>query len=55
MLIDPEDVEQIASALRRLVDDPALRERMGSESRAIDAASEGRDVAAFESAIAAQR
>jgi glycosyltransferase involved in cell wall biosynthesis len=55
LLIDPHDVEQIASALRRLVDDPALRERLGSESRAIDAASEGRDLAAFEAAIAPQR
>jgi glycosyltransferase involved in cell wall biosynthesis len=55
LLVDPDDVEQISSALRRLVEDPALRERMGSESRAIDAASEGRDVAAFEAAIAAQR
>lgn len=54
LLVDPDDVEQIASALRRLVDDPALRERMGSESRAIDAASECRDVAAFEAAISAQ-
>jgi glycosyltransferase involved in cell wall biosynthesis len=55
ILVDPDETEQIASALRRLVDDPKLRERMGSESRAIDAASEGRDVAAFEAAIAAQR
>ena len=52
-LIDPRDVEGVADALRRLVDDPALRGRMGAESRAIDAASEGRDVAAFEAAISA--
>jgi glycosyltransferase involved in cell wall biosynthesis len=53
LLIDPEDVEQVASALRRLVDDPSLRERMGSESLAIDATTDGRDLTAFESAIAA--
>jgi glycosyltransferase involved in cell wall biosynthesis len=53
LLIDPDDVGQIASALRLLVDDRALRERMGAESRTVDADSEGRDVAAFEDAISA--
>jgi glycogen(starch) synthase len=52
LLVDPDDVQQITAALRLLMDDPALRERMGSESRAIDAASDGRDLAAFEAAIA---
>lgn len=55
LLVDPEDVDQVASALRLLVDDPSLRARMGSESRAIDAASEGRDMAAFEAAIVGAR
>ena len=53
LLVDPESVEQLASALRRLVDDDALRARLGSESVAVDAESEGRDLAAFEAAIAA--
>lgn len=53
LLVDPDSVEQVAAALRRLVDDQPLRERMAAESRAIDAASEGRDLAAFEAAIAA--
>jgi glycosyltransferase involved in cell wall biosynthesis len=50
-LVDPEDVGQVATALRRLVDDPSLRQRMGSESQAIDAESAGRDVDAFGAAV----
>jgi len=58
LLIDPDDAGQVAAALRRLLGDPALRERMGAESLALDAGSEGRDVDAFDAAIraaAAQR
>jgi glycosyltransferase involved in cell wall biosynthesis len=54
-LVDPQDIDGVASALRALVEDPALRAQMGAESAAIDTASEGRDVAAFAAAIAAQR
>jgi glycosyltransferase involved in cell wall biosynthesis len=52
LLVTPEDRPAIVGALGRLVDDPGLRARMGAESRAIDAAHEGRDVEAFANAIA---
>jgi hypothetical protein len=55
LLVDPGSVEQVASALRRLVGDPALRVRMGGASRSIDASLDGRDTAAFEAAIAGER
>jgi glycosyltransferase involved in cell wall biosynthesis len=51
LLVDPGDTNQVASALRRLVEDEALRTRMGAESLAVDSESEGRDLAAFEGAI----
>jgi glycosyltransferase involved in cell wall biosynthesis len=52
VLVDPHSVEQIAAALRKLIDDDALRQRLGDESRSIDAESDGRDLAAFAAAIA---
>jgi glycosyltransferase involved in cell wall biosynthesis len=54
LLVDPASVDQVADALRRLVDDQALRGRMGRESRAVDAGLEGRDLQAFRAAIAAR-
>lgn len=51
LLVDPEEVEQIAHALRRLVDDAALRLHLAAGSRAVDAATDGRDVEAFATAI----
>jgi glycosyltransferase involved in cell wall biosynthesis len=53
VLIDHESVEDVSAALARLVSDEALRQRMGAESRAIDAATDGRDVSAFASAVVA--
>jgi glycosyltransferase involved in cell wall biosynthesis len=50
LLAEPEDVTAIAAALSRLAADPGLRARMGDASRAIDAAGEGADVAAFAAA-----
>jgi glycosyltransferase involved in cell wall biosynthesis len=57
ILVDPEDTDQVAYALRKLVDDQALIARMSAESLAIDSELEGRDLASFEAAIeaAAQR
>jgi glycosyltransferase involved in cell wall biosynthesis len=53
ILIDPGRVDQVGSALSRLIRDGALRQRMGGESRAIDAATDGRDVDAFVAAVVA--
>jgi glycosyltransferase involved in cell wall biosynthesis len=53
VLIDPESVEDVAAALARLAADDALRRRMGAESHTIDAATDGRDVSAFASAVLA--
>ena len=50
LLVDPEDVAQIAAALARLIDDPELRAALAAGSREIDAAGEGADVAAFAAA-----
>ncbi len=52
ILVDPENVEEIAGALARLTADPELRARMGEESRAIDRETDGREVDAFVQAIA---
>jgi glycosyltransferase involved in cell wall biosynthesis len=52
VLVDPESTDDIAAALRRLIDDPELRARLARESRAVDAeASTERSVAAFERAV----
>ncbi len=51
LLIEPERVDEIAGALARLASDSELRERLGAESRAIDAATDGRDVDAFVAAV----
>jgi glycosyltransferase involved in cell wall biosynthesis len=53
LLVDPESVEEIAAGLRRLVDDTDLRRRLSAGSRAVDAATDGRDVEAFAEAILA--
>lgn len=53
ILIDPGRVDQVREALSRLISDSAMRRRMGGESRAIDAATDGRDVDAFVSAVVA--
>jgi glycosyltransferase involved in cell wall biosynthesis len=52
LLVDPESTDEIAEALRRLVEDPALRARLARESLAVDAETGiERSVAAFERAI----
>ncbi len=51
LLVDPESVDEIGAALRRLVYDAQLRSRLGAGSRAIDAATDGQDVEAFATAI----
>jgi glycosyltransferase involved in cell wall biosynthesis len=52
LLVDPRSTDDIAAALRRLIDDTALRARLARESRAVDAeASTERSVAAFERAV----
>lgn len=53
ILVDPARVDEIAAALSRLAGDGALRARMAAESRAIDAATDGRDVEAFAGAVVA--
>ena len=54
VLVDPHDADEVATALRRLVDDQALRRRMGQESRAVEAEVDGRDLTAFVAAIASE-
>ena len=51
LVVDPERVEEVAGALLRLVEDDELRRRLSAGSRAIDAATDGLDVAAFATAI----
>lgn len=53
LLVDPAQTDDAAAALSRLLTDQALRRRMGDESRAIDAATDGADVEAFASAVLA--
>ncbi len=53
ILVDPEDITQIATALGRLIDEPQLRATLAAASRAIDAAGEGADVEAFAAATRA--
>jgi glycosyltransferase involved in cell wall biosynthesis len=51
ILVDPAQTAEIAAALRQLLSDPGLRARLGAESRAIDAATAGRDVQAWVDAV----
>ena len=53
LLVDPSDVDDVAAALSRLAEDPALRARMGAESLAIDRETDGREVDAFVDAVPA--
>ncbi len=53
ILVDPADVGAVAGALARLASDPALRARMGAESRAIDLETDGSEVDAFVDAMTA--
>jgi glycosyltransferase involved in cell wall biosynthesis len=53
LLVEPGDVDEVASALSRLASDPELRARMADESRAIDRETDGSEVEAFAAAIAA--
>ena len=52
IVVPPGDLSAAATALTRLLDDPQLRTRMADASRAIDAATAGREVAAFAEAVA---
>jgi glycosyltransferase involved in cell wall biosynthesis len=47
LLVDPEDVAQIAAGLARLAAEPALRAAFAAESLAIDAEGAGADVETF--------
>jgi len=51
LLVDPARIDTVAESLARLLTDRAMRERMGAESRAIDAALDGSDVEAFALAV----
>jgi glycosyltransferase involved in cell wall biosynthesis len=50
ILVEPEDVNEIAAALTRLATDPALGGTLAAGSRALDSEGEGADVAAFAAA-----
>jgi glycosyltransferase involved in cell wall biosynthesis len=52
LLVDPQDIDQIASALHRLCEDSGLRARLGAASREVDGEHDlARDVEAFAAAI----
>ena len=51
LLVNPYDVNNISSAIERLVSDPDLRRQMGDESRAIDLETDGSEVDAFVQAV----
>jgi glycosyltransferase involved in cell wall biosynthesis len=51
ILVDPRAVEDVAAALGRLAGDEALRRQMAEASRAVDEATDGRDVEAFATAV----
>jgi len=53
ILVEPRSVSEVAGALTRLTADAELRRRMGAESRAVDAATDGHDVDAFVGAVVA--
>jgi glycosyltransferase involved in cell wall biosynthesis len=51
ILVEPGSVSEIRAALGRLLGDAELRRRMGEQSRALDAETDGRDVDAFAAAV----
>lgn len=51
ILVDPDRVQEVSTALAQLVSDDALRRRMGAESRAIDEATDHRDVGPYAEAV----
>jgi glycosyltransferase involved in cell wall biosynthesis len=53
LLVDPRDAGAVAEALARLATDPALRARMGAQSRAVDRETDGVEVEAFLEAVTA--
>lgn len=53
LLVDPENVDEIAGAIARLSAEPGLRAQMGAESRAIDRETDGIEVDAFAEAMTA--
>jgi glycosyltransferase involved in cell wall biosynthesis len=53
LLVDPDNVDEVAVALARLAADPELRARMSAESRAIDRETDGAEVDAFVDALTA--
>jgi glycosyltransferase involved in cell wall biosynthesis len=51
LLIDPHRVQEVSDALQRLASDDAIRGRMATESRAIDAATDHRDAGPYAAAV----
>ena len=51
LLIDPHRSQEVSAALGRLASDSALRARMAAESRAIDGATDHRDVDPYAAAV----
>jgi glycosyltransferase involved in cell wall biosynthesis len=53
LLIDPHRVQEISGAVQQLASDDGMRRRMATESRAIDAATDHRDVEPYATAVIA--
>ncbi len=51
LLVDPARIDAVSAALSRVLTDAPLREHMGAESRAIDAAVDGSDIEEFAVAV----